>query len=151
MTNGSVRISVDHQAYRYTALNDCGIFYINPHEATEIPRHVNTAVDNLKKGRGSSLLTAVGVISNASAASINLAVHLIQHSILHGEQYHTTTVNSYLLLNSDQLIIFRKPILKIMEWGRETRLKQIRAALDGILVATQRRTAAESKARLRPE
>jgi len=54
-------------------------------------------------------------------------------------------VKSFSLQEPEQYVAFRKYALNIIDWGKDTRLKQIRDSLDYLLEEGRRRTSEVAK------
>ncbi|KAI5861294.1 hypothetical protein GGS23DRAFT_598461 [Durotheca rogersii] len=65
-------------------------------------------------------------------------------------RYYMANVKSFLLQEPDDYIQFRKYVRNIIDWGKDKRLKEIRASLDTLLEESRRRTSEEAKSRPPP-
>jgi hypothetical protein len=64
--------------------------------------------------------------------------------------YYMQKVRSFLLQEPDNYLEFRKYVRNIIDWGNDTRLKEIRNSLDILLEESRKRTSEAAKSRQPP-
>ncbi|KAL1866067.1 hypothetical protein VTK73DRAFT_4918 [Phialemonium thermophilum] len=65
-------------------------------------------------------------------------------------RYYLQRVGAFLLCDPDHFRSFRRQVRNILDWGKDARLAQIRAALDTILEESRRTAAKQAKSRPAP-
>jgi hypothetical protein len=77
----------------------------------------------------------------------DMQVHLY-NSWKHNElEYYMQAFDSFLLQKPEQYLEFRKHVRNIVDWGKDTRLKEIRRSLDTLLEENRRKTSQAAKSR----
>lgn len=64
--------------------------------------------------------------------------------------YYLQRVGAFLLSDPEHFKVFRKQVRNILDWGKDTRLTQIRGALDTILEENRKKAAKQAKSRQPP-
>ncbi|KAK0655480.1 hypothetical protein B0T16DRAFT_397083, partial [Cercophora newfieldiana] len=85
--------------------------------------------------------TAFSIAMNGTEARLYVSW---KHSDL---DYYMQKVDSFLLQKPRDYIEFRKHVRNIIDWGKDTRLKEIRESLDTLLEESRKRTSEAAKSR----
>ncbi|KAI0480158.1 hypothetical protein GGR56DRAFT_256520 [Xylariaceae sp. FL0804] len=88
--------------------------------------------------------TAFSIAMNGTGARLYVSW---KHSDL---DYYMQIVKSFRLQSPPDYIEFRKHVRNIIDWGRDTRLKEIRGSLDTLLEESRKRTSEAAKSRPPP-
>ncbi|KAK0612678.1 hypothetical protein B0T17DRAFT_610709 [Bombardia bombarda] len=87
--------------------------------------------------------TAFSIVMNGEVARLYV-------SWKHSDSYYMQKVKSFLLQEPVHYIEFCKYVKNIIDWGRDTRLKEIRESLDTLLEESRKRTSEAAKSRPPP-
>ncbi|OAA64239.1 hypothetical protein SPI_02886 [Niveomyces insectorum RCEF 264] len=88
--------------------------------------------------------TAFSIAMNGTEARLYVSW---KHSDL---DYYIQKVDSFLLQKPHDYIEFRKHVRNVIDWGKDTRLKEIRESLDTLLEESRKRTSEAAKSRPPP-
>ncbi|KAF2455207.1 hypothetical protein BDY21DRAFT_289948 [Lineolata rhizophorae] len=104
--------------------------------------------DQLRKCKSSKVKP---VDSTAFSIAMNGEVARLYVSWKHSDlDYYMQKVDNFLLQKPQDYIEFRKHVKNIIDWGKDTRLKEIRESLDTLLEESRKRTSETAKSRPPP-